>query len=68
MNIGTYLRLFKMGAKFMRAYSKAIKAEEARDGDVSWLDYITCILEALQTMNEDDLNTILKVKGQPKIG
>jgi len=61
MGIGGYITIIRMAAKFMRAYSAAVKVEQERDGDVSWLDYLTCILEALQTMDEEDLTTILKV-------
>jgi len=61
MSIGGYLVIIRLAAKFFRAYSKAVKAEEERDGDVTFLDYLTCVLDALQLMNEDDLTSVVKV-------
>lgn len=67
MSIGGYIASLKIVAKFTRAYSKAVKAAQAYDGHVSWLDYITCIFEALQVLDEGDLDSIVKVsKGLKK--
>ena len=61
MQIGSYIAIAKLAAKFSRSYSKAIKTEQARDGDVSWWDYITCILDAAATLSEADVEPLTKV-------
>ncbi len=60
MGIGGYIAIVKLVADFFRAYSKAIKAEEAKDGEVSWLDYLTSILDALANLKIENLETALK--------
>jgi len=65
MKLSNYFVIFRVAGRFLRAYSEAIKAEEEKDGDVSWLDRVSCLLEALQTMDERDLDAILKVAKQP---
>jgi len=60
MGIGKYITIFRVAAKFLRAYSKAIKLEEAKDGNVSWLDRLTCVFDALTSMDEGDIDSIIK--------
>lgn len=64
MGISGYLAILRMAAKFTSAYSVAIKAEELKDGDVNWIDYLTCVLIALQTMDAGDLDAVLRLSKQ----
>lgn len=66
MNIGGYLAIVRVLGKFSRAYSRAVKLEQAKDNDVTWMDYITCIFVALGSMDEGDLDQIVKVSKQLK--
>lgn len=66
MNIGGFLAVFQIAGKFSRAYSKAVKAEHAKDGDVNWLDYLSCIFEALGSMDESDLDVVVAVSRELK--
>lgn len=66
MNIGGYLAIIKILGKFSRAYSDAVKAEHAKDGDVSILDYLSCIFDALGSMDEGDLDLVVAVSKQLK--
>lgn len=66
MNIGGYLAIVRVAAKFSRAYSQAVKVEQLKDNDVSWIDYITCVFVALGSMDESDLDQVVKVSKQLK--
>jgi hypothetical protein len=61
MQVGKVFSIIRMAAKFSKAYSQAVKAEQAKDGEVSLLDYLSCFLAALSAMNEEDLTVITQV-------
>jgi len=61
MTIGGYIAIIRLVAKFSRAYSKAVKAERVKDGDVSVLDYITCAFDALGSITEDELIPVIEI-------
>ena len=67
MNIGGYLAIVRIAAKFSRAYSQAVKVEQLKDDDVSWIDYITCFFVALSALDEGDLDQVVKVSKQLKV-
>ncbi len=61
MKFSNYFAILRIAGRFVRAYSKNIKAELAKDGDVSWWDRFSCVLAALESMDESEIEAIITV-------